>query len=109
MSRGPADLTRPAPRGVTSAGARNLGAAGALCGACLDDLPSASDPCARPDCPHASLDGAASPGLARLSPRTPTRPSLVDGPRAEVVAPREAHPAPHIGTRPSLPEPRGRR
>lgn len=98
-------MTRPADLRAWS-----VGVGGALCSACLDELPSASDPCARPDCPHAGPDGhGRGAAQGRQSARTPTRPSLVDGPRAEVVAPREVHPAPHIGTRPSLAERRGPR
>jgi hypothetical protein len=75
----------------------------ALCRYCLDEPPAAQagERCAHPECPHG--DGLAGALAAtRLRPRTPTRPSLLGGPRAEVVAAEEVVPAPHIGTRPSL-------
>jgi hypothetical protein len=72
-----------------------------LCRFCIDEPPSqqAGERCAHPECPH---DGAGATVSTRLAPRTPTRPSLVDGPRAAVVAPEEPRPVPHIGTQPSL-------
>lgn len=75
-----------------------------LCRYCLDEPPAlaAGERCAHPECPldvdaHGKVTGA-----PRLGARTPTRPSLVGGPGAEVVAPEEVRPAPHIGTQPSL-------
>jgi len=76
-----------------------------LCDFCLDDLPTADERCAHPECPHGQGGAFAS---LRLAPRTPTRPSLVGGPAAQVVPPSEAHDTPHIGTQPSL-LPRGER
>jgi hypothetical protein len=76
-----------------------------LCDFCLDEPPSAGQRCAHPECPFG--DGG-SPAAPRLTPRTPTRTSLVGGPGAAVVPPAAARPAPHIGTAPSL-DARGRR
>ena len=77
-----------------------------LCTFCFDEPPAGAEACAHPECPYGSGVGMAAP---RLLPRTPTRPSLVGGPRATVVPPEEARPVPHIGTQPSLREDRGGR
>ena len=79
-----------------------------LCGFCLDEVPVGDERCAHPECPHGQ--GGAFVSL-RLAPRTPTRPSLVGGPPAEVVPAADARAVPHIGTQPSLlpPPPPGTR
>lgn len=79
-----------------------------LCHFCIDDPPArgSGERCAHPECPH---DGSGAMVSTRLAPRTPTRPSLVGGPPAEVVEAEEIVPAPHIGTQPSLDRPAGRR
>jgi len=70
-----------------------------LCGFCLDE----PGPCAHPECPRGPSE--ALDAVADAPPRPATRPSIVGGPRAEVVpapvataAPR----APHIATSPSI-------
>jgi hypothetical protein len=66
-----------------------------LCTFCLDEVA----PCCHPDCPHGAVDPMLS--LERLTPRTPTRPSLVGAAPTRVPL-VESRPVPHIGTRPSL-------
>lgn len=82
----------------------------ALCRFCFDEPggAQAGDRCAHPECPHG---GGGDFAATRLVPRTPTRPSLVGGPGAEVVPPAEREDVPHIGTQPSLDprDPRGHR
>ncbi len=70
-----------------------------LCTYCMDEGPSRDEGCAHPECPAGGGKAFAS---TRLAPRSPTRPSLVGGPRAEVVPPEDVGPTPHIGTQPSL-------
>lgn len=72
-----------------------------LCDFCLDEPPArdGGERCAHPECP---LGGGGAFASTRLAPRSPTRPSLIGGPRAEVVPPEEVGPVPHIGTQPSL-------
>jgi len=65
-----------------------------LCDFCFDE-PTA---CAHPSCPQGATSALAA---ERLTPRTPTRPSLVGAPATRVPI-AESRPVPHIGTHPSL-------